>query len=182
MRRTSGRHEETGNVTGNQSAAGLMMKMRDEVDAAIQRYQAMFGLLQGVPEKVERQGEEDRKRYGDKYLALDDDGDPAWHPLPIIRFLVEVCGIPFRESREAVMEDARATGVGEGGGPVISAEEQARKLLAKFGDIFEAREYAKFLAELLTDEKSRGKYWRDVLACVETIAFVPEDTGLENWE
>jgi len=156
--------------------------MREAVYAALNRYYVMAGRLEGVPESAEQQGARDRERFGDTYLPVGADGEHVWHPLPMIRFLAEVCGIPLRESRDAVIEDARATGVSMTGTVWTPPEEQARKAFATFGNVLEAREYASFLTELLADDERAASYWQEVVRAIDTARFVPEDTGLENWE
>lgn len=153
--------------------------MREEVYAALERYYAMVGQLQGIPEDVERQAVRDRERFGETYLSRGKDGRHAWHPLPMIRFLTEACGIPLRESREAVIEDARSTGVRMDDRDWTPPEEQARKLLATFGNILEARAYAAFLVEMLGGDERAASYWRDVVHAIDTVRFVPEDTEAE---
>jgi len=154
--------------------------MKENAYTALRRYEAMAGRLQGGPAAVARQAESDRARYGDRYLWTDRNGDFALHPVLKIRFLVEVCGIPLREARDAVREDCAATGVDIAAAP-SPPPAMARRLFDQLGDVFAARETAAFFKDLFHDREGMPAYWDAVIDHIETAAFVPEDTGIENW-
>lgn len=149
--------------------------MRDAVHDALVRYQAMAGQAIGIPEEDERAAARDRERFGQTYLAFGDDGVYLWHPLLMIRFMTEICGIPLRESRDAVIEFHRETRPPVSA-PTMAADAQARELLATLGNIFEAREFASFAADALEDEDRMGQFWREVIECVETMAPGADET------
>jgi hypothetical protein len=154
--------------------------MREEARCAIYRYEAMAGLLGGVPDAVERQAARDRARFGDTYLRFSEGGEYVWHPLLTLRFMVEVCGLPLSESRLAIIEHNQET-TERMAGPTIAPEQQARELFARFGDVLEARAMAAIAADLVSNQEIMADFWREVVHCIDTITFVPEDTGSKNW-
>ena len=156
--------------------------MRDDVDAALRRYEAMDGVLRNTPEAVVRQGEADRRRFGDRYIRRNSEGRSVWDPVMVIRFLVEACGIPLAESRDAVIDNAGHTGVAIKAGKQ-SPIEQAKELLAACGNVIEARELVAVFCELPDEGDPLARpYWRAVLESIETKPLVPEDTGVANWD
>ena len=156
--------------------------MREEAYAALRRYEVMAERLSSIPQKVEEQGERDRENFGDRYLWYGADGGFVWNDLMVIRFLVEVCGIPLKESREAAIENSRVKGVRMSDGVWSPALDQAKVLFREFGNILEAREMAAFYRDVFADDAKAARYWRDVLHEIETTRFVAEAAGLENWD
>ncbi len=147
--------------------------MRDEVGAAFQRYQAMFGLLFGVPDAVQEQAERDRAEYGAAYIWMGKDGQKSFHYLMAVRFMVEVCGIPLREAWAEACEDLEGV-VPEN---LPDAKAMAHQIFRSQGNVLQARELARFFGDVYRD-----RYWRDVLDELECAALVPENSGLENWK
>jgi len=147
--------------------------VREEAGAAFQRYQAMFGLLSGVPDAVQEQAERDRAQYGSTYIWLDKNGEKSFHYLMAVRFMVEVCGIPLREAWAAACEELEGA-VQEN---LPDAKAMALQLYRSQGNVLQARELARFLGDVYRD-----RYWRDVIDELESAALVPENSGLENWK
>ena len=144
--------------------------MDEKAADGLLRYEAMTGRLQGLDEAAEANAARDRARYGAAYLPRDAHGSVIWNDLMMIRFLVEVCGLSFRESREAVIENSRALGV-RMPDEVPPAPEKARALLAETGDIFAARELAAFFRDRFADAPKTAAYWRGVITALETTRF-----------
>lgn len=147
--------------------------MREEATAAFQRYQAMFGMLSGVPDAVARQAERDRAEYGTAYIWLDHGGEKSFHYLMAVRFMVEVCGIPLREAWAAACEDLQSVAQDN----LPDAKAMALQLFHSQGNVLQARELARFLGDVYRD-----RYWRDVIDELERAALAPENSGIENWK
>ena len=147
--------------------------MREEVYAAFQRYQAMYGMLASIPDGVESQAERDRAQYGAAYIWFDHDGEKSFHYLMAVRFMVEVCGIPLGEAWAAACEDLE--GVVQDHLP--DAKAMALQLFRSQRGVLQARELVRFFCDVYKD-----RYWRDVMDELESAALVPENSGLENWK
>lgn len=147
--------------------------MRKETWAAFSRYQAMYGLLSGIPDAAQNQAERDRAKYGASYIWLDNDGEQSFHYLMAVRFMVEVCGIPLREAWTAACEDLN--GVVQDSLP--DAKAMAFQLFRSQRSVLQARELVRFLGDVYKD-----RYWRDVMDELESAALVPENSRLENWD
>jgi hypothetical protein len=153
--------------------------MSDEAADAIFRYLAMAGHID-LPDDLEQEAAADRERYGAAYLILADDGTAYYEPLKIVRFLCEVCGVPLRESRAAVIEDYQATKAGPSPGPKGTPEAQAKMLFEKLGNVFEVREYALLATQLLAGQDAMVRFWNDVADCVEVMRFTSQLEDSQN--
>jgi len=152
--------------------------MKENAYTALRRYEAMAGMLEGIPDKVAQQAAQDRETYGAAYLSYGADGTAVWSDVRALRFLVEVCGLPLKESRAAVIENGAGM---ETGAPARPAADMAAALVRAFGHILEAREQAALWQAMGADDPQAADYWRAVVAAIETERFAPEDTGIENW-
>lgn len=147
--------------------------MDEKAADGLLRYEAMTGRVEGLDEAAEAEAARDRERHGATYLPRDAHGSVIWNDLMMIRFLVEICGLSFRESREAVIENSRALGV-RMPDEAPPAPEKARALLAETGDIFAARELAAFFRDRFADAPQTAAYWRGVITALETTRFDPD--------
>lgn len=78
--------------------------MAPDPEDARNRFEAMAGLLGGVPEAVETLAERDREEFGEEYLlAPHDDGVPVISNVHRLRFMVEQCGLTYDESLAAMV-------------------------------------------------------------------------------
>lgn len=147
--------------------------MSEEADIAFCRYEAMYGLLSNIPEAVERRAARDRAEFAERYIWKDFNGEPSFHYLMAIRFMVEICGIPLRDAWAQACEDLE--GVEQTDLP--DAQTMARQLFASQRGILMARELVRFFGDVY-----QNQYWRDVMEELETGAMAPLDTGSEDWD
>jgi len=79
--------------------------MRAEAKAALWRYDAMAGLLDGISEAAAALAQRDRAAYGERYLPHGDErGSPVVSNVLRLRFLVEICGLTVDEAIMAIAE------------------------------------------------------------------------------
>src|SRR4051812_43038730 len=83
----------------------------EKLQAAIDRYRAMAGLLKKLPAKAARRAREDRKRYAEEYV-LQRKGRTLCDPVRMVRFLVNVCGLTMHEASKDVRAALRRTECG----------------------------------------------------------------------
>jgi hypothetical protein len=120
------------------------MMGQDKPSAAIARYLAMAGQLNGLPTAAARRAKADQKRYAAQYLPKR--GKRLAQPLCMIRFLVDVCGLSLRDAAQAVraqmLEDHKQSWEPQG----ETVRETADKLLKAAGDILDAVALSRFYA------------------------------------
>jgi len=130
---------------------------------AATRYFAMAGATGGLPDKIRAEADSDRETYGRKYLSGYPDGEVAVDPYLMIRFLVDICDLPFDQAclaAEGKMKQVGAVGPEVGDDPV----RMARMLYQQRDDIFQAIETAKFFARVSPEQAQ----WNKVVGALQT--------------
>lgn len=134
---------------------------------ALTRYDAMAGLCNGLPEEFERQAEKDRAAFGERYLYIDrTTSEFRWSSVHVLRFLVEVCGIPYAEARASVVSALQGFDVATS---LPAPEVMARTIFEAHGDLILAIKQVRMEIDALCRKPHRVPYVRKVLHCLETI-------------
>lgn len=153
--------------------------MSDDVGMALSRYEAMAGLLQGVPAGVERRADADREAFGGRYLYHDDAGVFRWSTTHVLRFLVEVCGLSYMTARAAVVRELRQFQRAES--PLPDPISQAHTRFKSSSDILVAIEEARIEVDAFSDDPSMASHAREILFYLESLSFTPEFDGKADW-
>lgn len=159
----------------------------EEADLANFRWTAMLGRSHH-PDAVEAQAIKDRDRYSHYIVLAEQDGKTVkletWCNL--IRFMVEVCGIPIEAAEYYVicyihappyLTSGTLAEVVEDAKPEEMAAELQGQLKNALDVMYEARLYA-----MAAKGTPYAKFWNDVVRLVRTIRFTPLDTKAEAWD
>ena len=156
--------------------------MDDAVSFSLARYEAMAGLVSGVPNGVEQRAADDRRQYGAGYLYTDPkDGQFRWCAVHVVRFLVEVCGHSYAEARAGVVRELAT--FGHEAEPAADPINKARQLYqASRGNIIEAIEANRIEADAHANHPDRSSRARETQFYLETLTFAPAFDGSVDWE
>lgn len=150
---------------------------------AATRYEAMIGAIDEGP-AMERQAQEDRDRYGRDYMAIKD-GEPAlrlFDPVRAVRFLVEVCGIPFAVAERNQLSETRTYGIIK---PPEDVDAQAREivksLITEWPNIFEAVAVARYYNQAFKGMVN-ASLWNEAVRLIRNEPVAPLDTKPEIWD
>lgn len=158
----------------------------EEADLAYARWAAMLGRSHH-PDAVEAQAVKDREAYSHYIVFAEQDGETVklepWCNL--IRFMVEVCGIPLEAAEYYVicylhappyLTSGTLVEVVEDAKPEEMVAELREQIKSALDVMYEARLYA-----MAAKGTPYAKFWNDVVRRIRTIRFTPLDTKVEAW-
>lgn len=148
------------------------------------RYDAMMGIIDATPNMV-RQGEADRAAFAQEYLIIKD-GVPTniYDPLRALRFMVEICGVPYAAAEEHLLEYERQNAsynFDEKKETGSAARERLAIIKKEIPNIVEAIALARFFNQAFKATPN-AKLWNEITRLIRTQPMVPLDTKPEIWD